>query len=140
MAILDNHFDFANQQALTGTVDVVSTNVYDAGSAKKLFQGGGEPIKLGVQVTASGGTTPTIRARLVGADNAALTTNPVIIADTGVSAAIVAADLPIIHELTPAFQATAKQYYGVIFTQGGTTPTATVNAHLVRDAQSNLLR
>lgn len=140
MAILDALFDFASQQALTGTTDVVSTNVHNAGSAKKLFAGSGEEVKVGIQVTASGGTTPTFRARLVGADDAALTTNPVIIADTGVSAVIAAADLPLLYELVPSNQNVAKQYYGVIFTQGGSTPTATVNAQLAHSVQNNLVK
>jgi hypothetical protein len=90
--------------------------------------------------TASGGTTPTLRARFVGADNAALTTNPIILADSGVSRTIVAADIPLAIELVPSEQMDSKQYYGVIFTQSGTSPTATVNANLVMDAHSSGLK
>lgn len=142
MAIMDAYFNFADQQSLTGTSDVVSTNVYDAGSEKKLFAGsaGTFPLKIAVNVTASGGTSPTFRARFVGADNAALTTNPIILADTGVSAVLTADDLPVHRELVPMGQRTAKRYYGVMFTQGGTSPTATVNASGVVDAQTNHLR
>lgn len=135
--IIDALLTFSKQQALTGTSDVVSTNVYDAGAAKKLHQGAGG-LKIAIQVTASGGTTPTFRARYVGADNAALTTNPIILADTGVSAAIAAADLPLIYDLIPSQQTTDKRYYGVIYLQGGTTPTATVNANGVIDSASNV--
>lgn len=134
--LLEGMFDFATQQELSGTSDTVSTNVHDAGVAKKLFGGSGEPIKLIVQVTAAGGTTPTFRARLVGADNAALSSNPVTIADTGVSAAVDAGDLPLYYELVLAHQKAAKRYYGVIFTLGGTTPTATANAQVGAGGQS----
>lgn len=133
--ILDAQFNFSDQQSLTGTSDVVSTNVYDLGAAGKLFQGAAG-LKLAIQVTASGGTSPTFRAKLVGADNAALTSNPITLADTGTSAAIAAADVPVIYELLPGQQNTAKRYYGVIYTQGGTSPTATVNAQVAIDAQS----
>lgn len=140
MPIQDASFKFSAQQAITGTSDVVSTNVYDAGAAVKLFEGSGEEKKLFVQVTASGGTTPAMRARLVGADNAALTSNPIIIAETGVSATLAAADLPVTYELNLANQRTAKQYYGVIYLQTGTSPTATVNAYVGKESQSNLVR
>lgn len=135
---LDNAFSFASGQSLSGTSDTVSTNVFDAGSAKKLFGGSsGRGVKILVTVTAVGGTTPTFRARLVGADNAALTTNPVILDDSGVSRTLVAGDLPYAIELHPAEQLDAKEFYGVIFTQSGTSPTATASANAVMDAQSN---
>jgi hypothetical protein len=66
---------FASGQSLSGTSDQLSTNVYDAGSAKKLFAGRGG-LKIAVQVSAVGGTNPTFRARFVGADDAALSSNP----------------------------------------------------------------
>lgn len=137
--ILDKTFDFADQQSLSGTTETASTNVYNAGAAVKLFQGRAG-AKLAVQVTAAGGTSPTFRAKLVGADNAALTTNPVVIAETGVSAVIASTDLPVLYELNPGLQSTAKQYYGVLFTLGGTSPTATANAQFAEDAHSNGLK
>lgn len=138
--LLDGLFNFSSQQSLTGTSDVVSTNVYDAGSAVKLWQGGGRAPKVLIQQTASGGTTPTLRARFVGADDAGLTSNVITLADTGVSAAIVAADLPRLIELVPNYQTTAKRYYGLIYLQGGTTPTATVNAQVGEANQTNNVR
>lgn len=140
--ILDNVFNFASGQSLTGTSDVNSTNIYDAGLpgpgavAIKVFDGGGRPFKVMVEATASGGTNPTIRARLVGADDAALTSNVIILADTGVSRVLTASDLPWTAELVPSSQMDAKRYYGVIWTQSGTNPTATVSANGVIDAQS----
>lgn len=131
---------FASNQALTGTADVVSTNVHNAGAAKKLFAGSGERPKVPVVVTAVGGTTPAFRARLVAADDAALATNPEILADTGVSKVLAAGDLPLVYELQPNNQKAAKQYYGVIFTLAGTAPTATASANVVMDGQSNLLK
>lgn len=145
--MLDNGFFFAKQQALTGTADVVSTNVHrawDPGIGTNgpviLFDGVDNGY-VAVQITGGlGGTNPTFRARFVGADNAALTSNPVILAETGVSAVLVAADIPKLYFLPIAMQRTAKEYYGVIFTQGGTTPTTTVNAFYTYTQQSNLIR
>lgn len=140
MSMIEGSMHFARQQELTGTTDVVSTHVYDAGEAVKLFEGVGGREKLVVQVTEVGGTDPTFRARYVAADNAALTTNPIILADTGVSPALAAADIPKLYELRPALQTTAKRYYGVIFTMGGTTPTAKANAFVAETSQSRLVR
>jgi len=140
--LMDASFDFTpSAQSLSGTSDQNSTNVFNAGSAKKLFGGAfGRGPKIFLQVTAIGGTSPTFRARLVAADSADLATNPIILADTGVSRVLAASDIPYINELLPSVQLDAKQYYGIIFTQSGTSPTATVRASLVADSQTAGLR
>lgn len=138
--LLDNIFNFADQQSISGTSDTNSTNVHDAGSAKKVFGGNGEPAKLVVHITAAGGTSPTVRARFVGADDAALTSNTIDIADSGFTPVLAAADLPYIIELKLAHQKTAKRYYGVIWDQAGTSPTATVNAQIASASQTNLVK
>ena len=137
---VDNGFVFAEQQSLSGNSDQTSTNVFDALVAKKLFGGsGGRGPKIAIAITAIAGTTPNFRARLVGADNAALSSNPIILADTGVSRTLASTDLPWCPEFQPAEQLDSKRYYGVIFTQGGNSDnTATVNATGVMDAQSNI--
>lgn len=138
--IIDSTLSFASGQSLSGTTAANSTNVYDTLVAKKLFGGGGVPPKIALAVSAVGGTSPTFRAQLVGADDAALSVNVVIIDDTGVSRVLVAAsDIPLVDELIGDQQLDAKRYYGIIFTLGGTSPTATVSANLVADAASNLL-
>lgn len=133
--ISDFHFNFSNGQSLTGTSDQNSTNVYDAGSAKKIFKGAGSSFEFNVSCSAIGGTTPTLRARLVGADDAALTSNVEIMADSGATPASPTA--PFNLRLAPANQRTAKRYYGIIYLQGGTSPTATVSAEGGFGAQSN---
>ncbi|HWV38851.1 MAG TPA: hypothetical protein VN033_10295 [Vulgatibacter sp.] len=134
MAWIEGLMQFARQQALTGTSDTPSSNTYDAGTAQKVFAGTAA-AKLGITVSAIGGTDPTFRARLVGADNSALSTNPEIIADTGV-VPLAPGDIPKVFELSPAMQKSPKRHYGVIFTLGGTTPTATANAHITSGEQS----
>lgn len=138
--MMEGMMKFATGQALTGTSDVVSTNVYDAGAAKLVFGGSASRVKIavGFSAAASTGSDYTLRARFVGADNAALTTNPEILADTGASAAGVA--VPFLSELVPSQQKVAKRFYGMMFTQAGTTPTSTVTASVVETAQSNLLK
>lgn len=137
--ILDNVFNFSSAQVLgTGTSDVLSTNVYDAGSAVTLFAGGGKSFKISIDVSSitSGSSDATFRARFVGADDAALTSNVQILDDTGVSLAEVAGDAPKHFVLEGRNQTKAKRYYGVIYTQGGTTPNHTVSANGVVDDQS----
>jgi hypothetical protein len=129
----DLNFNFSDQQSLAGGagVDVISTNVYDAGAAKKLFGGGDNDAELALEATATGGTTPDLRCRLVGADNAALTTNPIVLAETGVVAnAQLVATVPFKRRLIVNNQETAKQYYGLIWVQSGANHTATVNGQI----------
>lgn len=129
---------FGDQQSLSGTSAANSTNVYDAGSAKKLFEGNGGGV-LAIEVTAVGGTSPTFQAQFVGADDAALSTNPVVLADTGASKVLAATDLPVLYRLRPSNQKDAKRYYGVIYTLTGTSPTATANANIVESAQNHMV-
>lgn len=144
MSFIDAAFDFASTAISGSTADTVSTNVYNAGAAKKLFAGDGGG-KITGRVTLSAGTgTLSVRARFVGADNAALSTNPEILADTGVhlnkedgSTALANTDT-FFFTLNPSNQRAPKQYYGVIYTLGGTTPSATCDGRLVLDDQSNM--
>lgn len=147
MALLDALLTFSRQQALSGTTAVVSTNIYDAGTDEdgngktpKLFGGTIRKAHLAIQVTKAGGTDPTFQAQFVGADNAALTTNPVVLADTGTSGKLAAGDLPALYELRAGLQTVGKRYYGVKYTLTGTSPTATVNAGIVEASQSNLVK
>jgi hypothetical protein len=140
MAIQDACFNFASQQSLSGTAAQNSTNVYDAGSAKLLFGGSANLFVLAVEVTAAGGTSPTFRAQLVGADDAALSSNVITIAETGVSKVLAASDLPVLYRLSVNNQTTSKRYYGVIFTQSGTSPTATANAQFEQTSHDNLTK
>ena len=139
MAIADLYFNFSDAQALTGTAAVLSTNVYDAGSAKSIFSGGTSDFNLIVTATSVAGTTPTLAASFVAADNAALTTNPITLASVGATAPDAAGN--IVMALKPSLQSTAKRYYGIFYTQAGTTPTSTVNAEgTLGSGQSNLVR
>jgi hypothetical protein len=141
MAIQDAQLLFSAAQDLTAGdgVDENSTNVWDAGSAKKAFSGY-QRAYVAVTVAAAGGTTPTIRARFVGAADAALTSGVIILADSGDSRALTAADLPYQIQLHPGpTQLDTKQYYGVIYTMTGTVPTATVSAAIQETQQTNMV-
>ncbi len=143
--VIEGHFRFATtEQVLSGTSDVASTNVHDAGSAKLLFGGYSQrPPTLVIEAEwVSDGGSPTIRGRLVGAADAVLTGTPIIIADTGVisladdGTAFAAGHIYARRYLPLLGQRIAKRYYGVMFTQGGTTPVFHVKAYITPDAQS----
>lgn len=141
MGILDANFNFADQQLIADGTAVISTNVYNAGSAKKLFEGSSRRAVLMIDVTAAGGTTPKFSCTFIGDTAANLTTSPITLATIGPTATIAAADLPVHFEIPITMQATAKQYYGLIFDMTGNADnTATVNATLVMDGQSLGLR
>ncbi len=74
--MLDNQTNLSDAQALTATA--LSTDVYDLGENLGNL-GAGEPIEflVGVQTGFTGGTS--VQATIVVADNAALTSNPVVI-------------------------------------------------------------
>lgn len=136
----DNQFNFCpspGQTVTTAGGAANSTNVFDAGVAKKLFGGaGGKGPKLSAIASALAGASTTLRVQLVGADDAALTSNVVTVADSGTSRILTAADLPFPMELVPADQLDLKRYYGLIITVAGSSGSVTLVANLVEDAQT----
>ncbi len=139
MGYVDKNFNFSDQQVFGDAAATASTNVYDAGSAIKLFSGSTGAAKLLVTLTADNvGTTPTLLVRFVGADNAALTSNAVVIAEIG-SFTTTAADVGRQWELALAGQKTAKQYYGALVTQGNDDNSRTLNIQIVETPQTNMV-
>jgi hypothetical protein len=130
--ILDTGNLFSDAQSLTGTSAVVSTSSVDLGSARDV--GSGENVELFCSATASGGTSPTLAVEIIGADDAALTSNIVVYAS--VPAVALAAPQDIVLPSLPVM-ATKKRYLGLRYTQGGTSPTSTVTAGIVMDKQTN---
>lgn len=121
----------------TVTAAANGSNVNDQGAAIKLFDGTGEPFRLGGYYKANSGTNPTLRIQFVGADDAALTSNVITLAETGVSPVLVAGTV-VPYELIPGNQSAAKRFYGVIYTPAGTTPNIDVTCVGGLDLQSNM--
>lgn len=144
MAMIDNLFDFGSTSISSSTADTVSANVMDWATARAIF-GGPVSVKFKVTMALSGATgTISARARIVGADNAALSTNPEIIADSGVelnqddgATALVASSI-VRKTLIPAGQVQPKRFYGLVYTLGGTTPSATCTCAVVLDDQTSM--
>lgn len=144
MAFIDNLFDFGTTAIASSTADTISANVMDWATARAIF-GGPVSVKFKVTMALSGATgVISARCRVVGADNAALSTNAEIIADSGVelnqddgATALVATSV-VRKTLIPAGQVQPKRYYGLVYTLGGTTPSASCTAAVVLDDQTNM--
>ena len=144
MAYIEGTWDFGSTAITTSNTATVSTNVTDEGSAKKVFAGAtSTKIKGQVKLSAGSGTL-SIRAQFVGADDAGLSTNAEVLADTGIhltkedgTTALANTDT-FRFQLTPSDQRSPKRYYGMIYTLGGTSPSATCDGRLVIDGQTNM--
>jgi hypothetical protein len=116
--ILDSQNLLSNQQAITATAN--SANVFDLSVARDL--GPGSPLMFAIILTqtflAAGAATLT--AALVAADDAALTTNPVVLMQTdAIGKANLLAGVQLLRTQVPAMRLTAlgaKRYIGLIYT------------------------
>lgn len=140
-------YDPTARLATVGIADQISANVYDAGTAKKVF-GGNSPRGIHfvgkAKITVGTGVL-SFRARVVSADNALLTTNPVIIADTGVQTldrdgtALAIGD-EVEWDIPVQGQRVAKRYYGVMYNWGTADQNGEVTAVVTIDPQTNMLQ
>ena len=141
-------FDQTPKNLAAGVADQLSTDVLDEGTTplKKLFEGFAPlPPKFCVTYKITAGTgVLSFRARLVAADNAALTTNPIILADTGVqtrkqtSDAVLAIGDQLIFEIPVTGQYVAKQFYGAIYTKGTADQDGEVTCYVGGAIQSQM--
>lgn len=124
-------------KSFPAATDQICDNVYDAGAAVKLFEGfSHNPPRMTANLKCTA-ATPTYRVRLVGADDAVLTGNPIVLADTGVSAAMAVGDN--VHiEIPVVGQQTAKRFYGIFVTLAGALGTVDGTAVVRQAPQSNM--
>lgn len=141
-------FDVTPQTLAVGAADQLSTNVYNAGSALRKFSGLSPkpPFLVSNYVITAGTGALSWRVRFVGADNAALTTNPEIIVDSGVqlrenvtgTEAALAIGSRITYAMSLRGQRMAKQYYGAIYTQGTADQQGKVSCYVTETPQTNM--
>lgn len=127
--ILDKELQVSVAQSLTGTSTIASGSVIDLQAAT--YVGAGRSLACFVEQTASGGSTPTLLIEVVGAASEDLTSLPVVLASRQIANSEIGADK--FYMLPGIRPDVKKRYLGVRYTQGGTTPTATVNAYFVAD-------
>lgn len=126
----DYETQLSSAQALTGTSAVVSENSFDLGAAKSDV-GAGKRIDAEVLVTAAGGTSPTLAVSLIQSAAADLSSPDVLVT---IPAQTTAVGLRVTLTVPPG--KVTKRYLGFSYTQGGTSPTATVDAWLGGGVQS----
>lgn len=131
--IRDDQLMFSDNQAITATAN--STNVIDLTAAAPGILHAGEPLHIDARVTESFATATSVNVSVVTADNAALSSNPVTLAQTG---AIAIATLVAGYEIPLQFlQGTAKKYLGLVYTVAGSNATAgKISAGLVLTKQT----
>lgn len=133
--VRDDQLMFSDGQAITATAN--STNVIDLKNTAPGILHAGQPVRLDARVGAAFNNLTNLRVDLVTADNAALSTNPVVLD----SATVLLAGLTAGAEISGLqfAQGTAKRYLGLVYTVTGTAPTTgTVSAGLLLDKQTNV--
>lgn len=118
--MLDNELVMSDKQAVTATA--VSADKYYAGS-QAVNLGAGEPIEFAVHVVEDFATLTSLEVQIIGADNEALTTNPVVIESSGAIpvASLKAGTRQFRGKLNPSSK---KQYYGFKYVVDGSNATA----------------
>lgn len=124
--MIDNALAVSNAQVITATGN--STDYIDLLAATNL--GAGEVLRYVLQVSAVSGTSPTMTVKLVGADDAAFSTNKVTLG------AIVDNITAVGLYRIPLANVARKRYIRLEYTIGGTTPSFTVTLNVVRDDEA----
>lgn len=129
---MDKRLQVSTQQALTGTDPVPSTDVIDL-SVLRLV-GPGEPLWWVIAArVALAGTTPTLDIKAQTDDNSGFSSA----ADLVAYPQLAAAGFTLGTRLVLPFTFTNERYLRLLYTMGGTTPTATVDAWLTNQDPSS---
>jgi hypothetical protein len=123
---IDSNMVFGLPAITNSNTATISTNVFDAGSAVKLFASP-KIAKCCFRIAVTADASPSILVDLVGDSAAALTTAPVVIASSGVIASdedgtTLASGDTVDCAFDVTGQTAAKRYYGLFVTLGGTNP------------------
>lgn len=115
--ILDYDDEFTTSGGQAVTAAAIGTKVKDATNARDW--GAGQEIAAYARVTSTAASNPTTSMTIdvIGADNAALTTNPVVLATITVLAAALTANS--VHNVGVLKAGAKKQYLGCKFTPNG---------------------
>ena len=130
--ITDKFLRVSDAQALTTTA--VSTDSIDLGTARDMGEGTDLYMNFAVGTAFAGGTS--VKFEVIMADNAALTSNPVVIGSTDaiVTASLVAAYSTAVR-INPQIKSLGKRYLGARYTISGTYSAGTITADVVETIQ-----
>lgn len=132
--ILDRENAFSQSQALTGTSLVASSDVIDLSQIRQIGSGNGEPFLVLNFEVAPGGATPTITVALQTDDNVGFATPATPI--TYMSAVTTPGASSQLQFPLP--RQGLERFIRLAYTQGGTSPTTTLSAHLIIDGQEDI--
>jgi len=121
--ILDFVDEFTTSGGQAVTADAIGTKVKDAGVGYTRDLGRGEPIYPYARITSDAASNPTTSETvdIVGADNAALTSNVVVLSTVTILAADALAST--VHQMPPLKGGVQKRYHGCRFVNAGGAPT-----------------
>lgn len=131
--MLDDQLTVSRAQALTVTAN--STDYIDMGANRSL--GAGQEVIPFVDISAVGGTAPTLTVAFVGADDTGFSTNKITI--DSVTPTLVSGT-PFGFVRMSARVHLPKRYYRFEYTLGGTSPTMTITAGLCANEQTEITR
>jgi len=124
--IIDYNLQFSDAQALT--VDAASTNIIDLGSDRDI--GVGEEMKVALNFdVAMGGSSPTLSVLVQTDDNSSFSSATTVLTSRSIAAAAIG------DTLVLGLPDTNERYVRLYYDVGGTSPTMTVSASVVKDAQ-----
>jgi hypothetical protein len=125
--LIDKLLRFSTSQALSGASGTASTDILDLG-ADRDFTALGRPLYVVVVVEASGGTSPTLQVILQTDDNSSFSSATALYTGPAVAQTTKIQIIPFPHE--------NERYLRLAYTQGGTSPTATVSAFITDAPQA----
>jgi hypothetical protein len=130
---VDNFLTLSSAQTVTGASAVLSTNAIDLGTARDI--GEGEDLYARFQVgTAFAGLT-ALTLEVIGADDAAFTTNVLSIVSRTIPVASLTAGARHALELPPLIASLGKRYMGFRYTPTGTGTAGTITGDIGLEVQ-----
>lgn len=125
--LIDKNLRFSASQALSAASGTASTDLLDLGADRDLTALGRQ-LYVVVVFEASGGTNPTMQVVLQTDDNSSFSSATAIYTGPALLQSLGAQIIPMPH--------TNERYLRLTYTQGGTSPTATVSAFITDSPQA----
>tara|TARA_R100001480_G_scaffold55578_3_gene68512 strand:+ start:285 stop:686 length:402 start_codon:yes stop_codon:yes gene_type:complete len=124
--IIDYNLQFSDAQSVTA--DAASTNIIDLGSDRDI--GVGEEMKIALNFdVAMGGSSPTLAVLVQTDDNSSFSSATTVLTSRSIAAAALG------DTLVLGLPDTNERYVRLYYDVGGSSPTMTVSASVVKDAQ-----
>jgi len=124
--IIDYNLQLSDAQSVTA--DAASTNIIDLGSDRDI--GVGEDMKIALNFdVAMGGTSPTLAVLVQTDDNSSFSSATTVLTSRSIASAAIG------DTLVLGIPDTNERYVRLYYDVGGTSPTMTLSASVVKDAQ-----